>query len=467
MKLRDSLMTRLAKAIDENTFQKLWQALQNALWGNNLSVFDDIQDKHLASEQYGDYVGIYLPIEKAILAEARPYKNSESGCIIVKVTIRVEDCQYSGLIDQLTHQFNAPQNNVFSGEKLEHFINTRILQRRGVFLGYDGITSSPNVKLVIDRYNDPKEDVFRKETSRIEVDASVVLEIKRKQQHTATGSTSATGNPLNTLVLQIHDSNGKREVTIHKFPISAGRNCVTPDIVVAGKYVSSVHLTLNINDKNQLVVTNISKTNELFHNGRLITPNTSGDKSTIVAAKDVIRISRVEAQNFAEFPELTIIQWQTVQSTIPPVGKTPTATVTPTVPITPPEVPITNMFPLFKVELTTFEGTRTIAVSKEPCLIGRTTEKSDAYPTLITVPSKIGNTVQPHETINTVSREHLVIHRVAENKLLVDNHGSNGSFLNGQRQPKQFELNAGQELTLGADTHPVKIKIIIDAECFH
>lgn len=451
-------------------------------------LFEDYPYKDGIETRWGNRDVIFGPIEVEIyrqfklLDEQSHYVNLQLN----KVELTVDAVQYQRVINFLMKEFSYQDSKNFDKANFAQLIDKKIFsldiyQNRGV-------KTNPNIELIIHTRQGDQGHLL--DDAKIHI-YETKIDLGLPSVHTTSPQYDSSDNDYDDssskkVQIRIYDEQGDRRIqNISTFPVILGIN---GEIGLYGEYVSREHIELDFNANDELVVKNISKTNPIFVNAKMLDKAKEIDgqpgkyiiSESVIDTNDKIHIGKIvnnEQENklypIVEIKKIRLPYDSPANSTssrgyrragsTPPVEDniTPIATPYAEVPITPyAEVPPTPFAeqPLFKllINIHGIEQSELITRSQLPCLIGRLERllEGSRYQKLITIPSYYQG------GISTVSREHLVIEDFQDGVAQIKVLGKNGCFINNVKQPSIFYLNAYCELQLGMDNPPVTIKLV-------
>lgn len=373
MKDKPTVITRLSEEIDKNAFGKLGKWFTSLFSKGKMFNHDDYPHEEDAEERWGVHVDIFLPIEKALYDEAKPLLNQHQPCRVNGIFLEVDTSQAPALERYLDIHFDKHDTHCYGGQKLCDMLRLRILNTLSSYQHAD-IDIADDLQLHVSEINSDIAHLLTVHTP-IQVKALVTLLYTAPPQAAPQPSPAAATTPTTTgeysILIEIHDSEGRRETTISHFPVRLGRECSEPDVYINGVFVSREHLQLDFLG-DQLIATDNHSKHGVFVNGKRIQANENNHKIIKLMAKDVMRLAGQESQNYSDYPQITFLRINTSVAHQP--GSNPTPLVQ--VPVTPtlktetgantPEPPTTPLPSLFKIKLVSIEGEKPFPSNSSP-----------------------------------------------------------------------------------------------------
>ena len=278
-------------------------------------------------------------------------------------------------------------------------------------------------------------------------------------------ASDSDGSPLAATPLQIdlHDANGKRALSVPQLPFVVGRNAARPDFAIAGQFVSRRHGLLERDGQGRVWYRDTS-VNGSSVDGIATAP---GERRQL-ANGALLRLGG-DASSPRECPEL-VVHWPASNDSHGAVdddAQTPiraplregSADATPIragLDPSPPsaagaDTPLSGPAPgpLCLLAVKDAHGSRTVAVTRLPYVIGRGEQADCRVP----------------EDNAGVSREHLVLRALTGAGAQLDNNaaGKWGTVVDGAEQPAQFTLDWGRQATLAGrfeKAPPVTVQLL-------
>lgn len=439
------------------------------------------------NNRWGKNDVIFGPIEIEIYHQCRllDKQNNYANLQLNKIELTVDVVQYQRVMNFLIKEFLYQDSKNFDKANFAQLIDKKIFSL-DIYQNRE-VKTNPNIELIIHTRQGDHGHLLG--DAKIHI-YETKIELGLPSVHATSPQYDSSDNDYDDssskkVQIRIYDEKGDRRIqNISTFPAILGKN---GEIGLYGKYVSREHIELDFNANDELVVKNISETNPIFVNAKILNEAEEIDgqpgkyiiSESIIDINDKIHIGKIvnNEQENRLYPIVEIKKVRVPYDTpansssreYRRAGPTPkviddiNTTPYPEVPITAyPEVPPTQIAeqPLFKllINIHGIEQSEPITRSQLPCLIGRLGRllEGSRHQKLITIPSYYqGGT-------STVSREHLVIEDFQDGVAQIKVLGKNGCFINNVKQPSIFDLNPYCELQLGVDSPPVTIKLVED-----